>query len=182
MIDVATRPQPRFAASAPEASRPSARPVAVAAWAVLAVAMVLAESVARLGARGAATIAAGLDGPHWFALGALTLLFGYVEGWRGLHRRFVPSTIARAFAAARSPDPLARWLAPLHALGLLGGDRRARARAWRGAALIAAAVALVRLLPAPWRGLVDAAIAASLAWGLVSLLVAFDRVRRAPSF
>jgi hypothetical protein len=157
-------------------TRPDARHGAVAAWAVLGVGAVLAEAVVRLGARGAATITGGLGAAQWLVLAALTALFGYIEGWRGLQRRFVPAVVERALAIASSRNRAARWLAPLYALGLAGGTSGARWRAWRGVALIAAAVVSVRALPEPWRGLVDAAIAASLAWGLGALLVRFGQV------
>jgi hypothetical protein len=165
-------------ALAQAAPRPDARAAgagAVSTWAVLGVAAVLLEPATRLGVHGAATIAAGLNTLQWVALVGLTLLFGYVEGWRGLQRRFVPAVVERAFEIARARQRAAHWLAPLHALGLFGGTRRTRARAWRGAALIAAAVVLVRALPEPWRGIVDAAIAVSLAWGVGALLARFCR-------
>jgi hypothetical protein len=41
--------------------------------------------------------------------------------------------------------------------------------------LITAAIAFVRSLPYPWRGIVDGGVVAGLAYGLVSLAVTFVR-------
>jgi hypothetical protein len=57
-------------------------------------------------------------------------------------------------------------LAPLFAMSLVFDTRKAIARAWMGVALIVLAVLAVRLLPHPWRGIVDAGVASALLWGL----------------
>jgi len=47
--------------------------------------------------------------------------------------------------------------------------------------LIVASVVLVRAQPAPWRGIVDGAVAVAPSWGLVALAVQFIKaVRRNP--
>ncbi len=43
-------------------------------------------------------------------------------------------------------------------------------RAWLGVALIVLAVLVVRGMPTPWRGIVDAAVAAALSSGLCAIL------------
>jgi hypothetical protein len=64
-------------------------------------------------------------------------------------------------------------LAPLYAVSLIGAPARTLARAAVGVAMIVVCVLLVRELPAPWRGIVDGAVAVALTWGLVALIVCF---------
>jgi hypothetical protein len=55
-------------------------------------------------------------------------------------------------------------------MSLVGAPRRTLARAWLGVALIVLAVLVVRSLPEPWRGIVDAAVAAALLVGLFAIV------------
>lgn len=158
------------------------RPKALSIWAFVAVSAVFVEAIVRLGARAVQTVAAGLDAAGWAALAASVGLLAYFEGYRGLQRRFAPTLVARALAAgALRPGPRSVLVAPLFALSLAGTTGRARARAWGAVALIVVAIALVRCLPDPWRGVVDAGVAAALTWGLSAMLVQFVRVTRAPA-
>jgi hypothetical protein len=151
----------------PSTSAP--KTIGIALWALGPVALCLIEAIARLGARALRTIDGGLAPVEWLALAAVTVTLCYVEGYRALQRRFAPASVARAFAI----DPCDVMTAPLRVVGLLGGDRREVGRAWLGAALILGAALSVRWLPAPWRGIVDAGVAAALLWGLVALVGQF---------
>jgi hypothetical protein len=62
-------------------------------------------------------------------------------------------------------------LAPLYALGLLGADRGTRLRAYVSVFLIVLAVLIVRACSEPWRGIIDGAVAAALAWGLGAMML-----------
>jgi protein-S-isoprenylcysteine O-methyltransferase Ste14 len=60
-------------------------------------------------------------------------------------------------------------------LSLIGAPPEKLLPRWLGTLAIVAAVFVIRALPDPWRGIVDFAVAAALAWGLVAIL------RRLPS-
>ena len=149
---------------------PSARGTFATAWAVVGVAAILGKAVLALGARGLDTLRAGLGPAETVALLALTALFVWGEGYRALQRRWVPHVIARVRLLRRDPTPVRVALAPLYAMSLVGRPRKGLLRAWAGVAAIVAAVLLVRAFPEPWRGIVDFAVAAALAWGTVALL------------
>lgn len=142
---------------------------------MLGVAALFATAVVRLGWQGVSTIRDGLGGLEWAVLVALTVAFVYVEGYRALDRRWVPDLFRRARQLRSEPRALVRWLAPLHGLSLIAAAPRRLLRAWLGTSAIVAAVLVVRSFPAPWRGIVDFAVAAALAWGLVAIF------RRLPS-
>jgi hypothetical protein len=142
----------------------------VSAWTLLGVAALFASSIYRLGARGVATIKEGLGWGEWSMLVLLTVAFVYGEGFRALDRRWVPSLVERALLLRDDPRPLVRFLAPLYGLSLVGARRDDLIRGWLLVTAILGAVLIVSTLPDPWRGIVDFAVAAALAWGLVAIL------------
>ena len=138
-------------------------------WAVAGVAAMFAWAVFRLGRRGVATVLAGLGPLEWTALILLTAAFLYGEGVRALGRKWVPWMVGRARRLGGEPV-LFRVLGPLYAMSLVGRDGRILVRAWAGTVAIVLAVAVVSRFPEPWRGIVDLAVAAALAWGLAAMV------------
>jgi hypothetical protein len=151
--------------------RTAIRRVMVIAWGVFGIAAVLGEAIVRLASTAAGELRSGLTAPEMFALAALAAIFIYGEGVCALHRRFVPSVVARSVSASESDRLVFAAFAPVYALSLIGAPARDVVRAGVGAIAIACAAVAVRLLPSPWRGIVDAAIASALAWGFVALIV-----------
>jgi hypothetical protein len=139
-------------------------------WAVAGVVLIFGRSVVVLGKRGITTISAGLTAGEWLALAALTALFVYTEGIRALQRKYVPHVLRRVEQVRTERRVVYRILAPVYALSLIGGTPRTLARAWLGLAAIVAAVLIVRSFAEPWRGIVDFAVAAALAWGTMSIV------------
>jgi hypothetical protein len=148
------------------------------AWGLVGIAATFADAIARLSARAQLELRGGLAPWHWLALVLLVIALGYLEGVRALQRRFVPSVIARATELPVQPSAAYRLAAPLYVVSLIGAPRRARVHAGLGVAAIIACVVAVRQLPAPWRGIVDAAVAVALGWGLGALIVAACRTWR----
>lgn len=158
----------------------SRRTVALAGWSILAIGLAFAEAIARLGARALAGVRGGLSPAEWVALAASVLLFTWFEGYRSLHRRWVPAAVRRSFEVAARTAGVLGWLAaPLKALGLAGGTRRELVRAWTGVGMITLAVLLVRALPMPWRAIVDAGVSSALLLGLCSLVIRFIAAAKA---
>jgi hypothetical protein len=149
------------------------------AWGVLGVAVLFATAVLRLGARGLATVSAGLTGWQWLALAALTAVFVYGEGVRALQRKWVPWALGRLVALRDERRTWYLLLAPLHAMAFIGAPARTIARAWAGTLAIVVAVLIVSRFPDPWRGITDIAVASALAWATVVLVVGgVRRLRR----
>lgn len=157
------------------------RELAIASWAIGGVALTFVEAIVRMAARAVHLLGGEMDTPRWLCLIMVVALFCYGEGYRALQRRFVPHVVERAVGFSASASGCLTILsAPLHALSLVGANRRELARAWIGVGLIVGAVLVVRALPPVWRGLVDAGVAAALSWGLVALVTTFIRVLVAP--
>lgn len=156
--------------------RVTSRQRLVSAGALSLIAMTLLESIHRLGSRALSTVQAGLSPGQWLALSAIVVGFVYVEGYRALQAKFAPLVVSRALEiGSRKLSVSALLSAPLYSLSLIGAPRPALLRSWLAVALIACAVWVVRALPFPIRGLVDAGVAAALMWGLVALILEFSR-------
>ncbi len=138
-------------------------------WALIGVAAIFAWAVYRLGGRGIATVRAGLDPLEWAVLVISTVGFVYTEGVLTFDRRWIPKLVRRA-RGVRTKGPVFQLLAPLYGLSLVDTDPKQLFRGWGGTALIVMAVLIIRAFPSPWRGIVDFAVAAAMAWGLVTIL------------
>lgn len=164
--------------SAPTTEALGAPPLSRAAlyWGVGGVALLLVQAVLRLTPIALEPLRlGGLGAMEASAYVAWVLVSLYSEGYRGFQRSFVPRVVARAFFLARSPRPLHVLLAPFYCMSLLHAKPRRVVVSWVVVLLITAAVALVRGLPYPWRGIVDGGVVAGLGYGLTSLTVVFVR-------
>lgn len=144
--------------------------VAIFAWGVVGVILVVGEAAARL-LRFAITTLKQRDLGPWeaaFFVGFLAFIL-YAEGYRGFQKRFSPRTVARAVHLAKNPRPLAVVLAPLYCMALFGTTRRRLVASWLLVAGIVSVVLLVRGLPPVYRALVDAGVGCALVWGMTSM-------------
>jgi len=145
---------------------------AVYSWAILGVLALLTQGLVKLVPFAVEAVESPLSPAERTVLWAFVAVNLYLEGYRGFQLRFVPRVVARAlYLAKRGQGGL--WsiaLAPLFVMGFFHATRRARLSAWILSLLIALAVVLVRHLPTPWRGIVDAGVVAGLGYGTLSLL------------
>lgn len=182
--DRTARAGQRAGSTTPGASSPGPQPSdgrslpgsLAAVWALLGVAALFAMAVVRLGARAMNSLQAGVGPMEFVLLVSLVLLFVVGEGWAALQRKWVPRVVARARELRHRGLILHRLLAPLYGMSLIGAGSRTLVRGWAGVAAVIVAVLAVRLLPDPWRGMVDLAVAAALSWGLLALALEGRRV------
>jgi len=141
-------------------------------WATVGICILLGQGLFRL----VPWAIEGVLGPLAPAQRALLWLFValnlYLEGYRGFQLRFVPRVVSRALHLATAPrvDTWSIVLAPFFAMGYFHATRRARLSAWIVSGLVASAIIVVRHLPPPWRGIVDAGVVAGLGYGTVSFV------------
>lgn len=146
------------------------RELAAPAWAVFGVSALFASASYRLGERGVAVIRDGLGSWEWMTLAGLTIVFVYGEGFLALDRKWVPGLMRRARELRDERRLVLRLLAPLYGLSLIGAPPAKLVSSWLGTLAIVGAILVVRAVPDPWRGIIDFAVAAALAWGLVAIL------------
>ena len=142
----------------------------IAAWGVLGVLALLGQALHRLTPLALDAIEAGLTPVQWGITVVWVVAMAHAEGYRGFHRRFSPRVVARAQHLAAHPQPLRVVLAPPYCMSLFGASSRGMlvARLLLGGILVL--VMLVRMLPQPWRGIVDAGVVVGLAIGTLSIL------------
>ena len=94
-----------------------------------------------------------------------------------LQPRCAPRVAARAFAAAEGGGA-AVVAAPLFCMGFFGATRRQKIISYGVSFGVAVLIVLVRTLPQPWRGVVDAGVVVGLSWGVLAILFYCHRAAR----
>jgi hypothetical protein len=139
-------------------------------WGIAGVVLVLASAILRLAPRVFELAAFALSPLQCVLLVGFVLFMLYSEGWKGFHLNFAPRVVARAAGLRRAPQPLLVLLAPLVCMGYLHATRKRQLVSIILTSAIIALVLLVRLLPQPWRGIVDAGVVLGLGFGTLSIV------------
>lgn len=153
-----------------------------ALWGIFGFIMILCQAIVRLAGRAYEPLAAGDLQAYHYVLFAVSIVFNaYFEGYRAFQLQVAPRVMARASHLAQHPRPLHVVLAPLFCMSLFHATRKRLIISWSVYAGIITLVVLVRQLPQPWRGIVDAGVVAGLSWGVVAIVAAFVELRRGGS-
>ena len=139
-------------------------------WAIGGVLAVLVNAVIRLSPRAAGVFDGSLSSGQIFLTIVWTGFMLYSEAWRGFHLAFSPRVVARAGRLIEAPSLWQVVLAPVIAMGLIHATPRRLLVSRLLLFGIVALVLLVRLLPEPWRAIVDFGVVVGLAGGAASLL------------
>lgn len=151
--------------------------MAVAAWGILATTGLLISAIARLTPMALEPLHShDMNALQWGLYVGWAIFNGYVEGYRGFQKGYVPRVVARAFWLGEHPRPLFVLLAPFFCSGLFHATRKRLIISWCLLIGIIGIVQLVRLLDQPWRGIVDAGVVVGLAYGTAYLVVHFAAV------
>jgi hypothetical protein len=142
-----------------------------ALWGVAGVTIIIGSAVYRLTPLAVDAFAYAFLWYHWAALALVVLVMAYSEGYRAFQQGFSPRVAARARYLRRNPRTLHAVLAPLFCMGFFYATKRRKITSISVTLGIIVLVVLVRLLPQPWRGIVDAGVVVGLVWGLAALFV-----------
>lgn len=149
-------------------------------WGVGGILLLLGFAVLRLGAVALEALALPLDPVHWALLLLWTPYMIWAEGYKGFFRGFAPRVVARARHLAAHPRPLHVLLAPLYCMGYIHATRKRRLLSMALTTMIVCFVLLVRMLPQPWRGIIDVGVVAGLVVGMLSIVWYLHRLRKNP--
>ena len=108
---------------------------------------------------------------HWLTLAVVVVFMAHSEGYQGFQRNFSPRVIARAWFLFHHPRPVLIALAPFFLAGYIHINPGRQRNILLLTVGIVILIFLIRYLPQPWRGIVDAGVVVGLTWGLVSLVV-----------
>ncbi len=139
-------------------------------WGLAGVLAILGFAVVRLANIGMAAFDFAFGWTEWAVFSIWMVFMVYSEGYRGFHRAFSPRVVARARALRGDVGLLVRILAPFYCFGFFHATRKRMIVSWSVASGIVVLVLLVRLLPQPWRGIVDCGVVVGLLMGMVSIL------------
>jgi hypothetical protein len=142
-----------------------------ALWGLFGVILLLGSAVFRLTPLAVDAWSYELSWYHWIFFAFVLLFMAYAEGYRAFQQGFSPRVAARARYLRTHRNALHAFLAPLFCMGYFHAPKRRRITSLSVTAGIIVLIILVRLLPQPWRGIVDAGVVVGLAWGLVSLIL-----------
>lgn len=158
-------------------------------WGVGGVILLLTTAVVRLSPYVFEMSLSSLSGLHWLALIASIVFMAYTEGYRGFCQQFSPRVIRRAARVGESSRFYHILLAPLFCMGFIHATRSRKIASFALTTMIICFVILVRYLPQPWRGIVDAGVVVGLVIGIFSLLYfvivalkGIDRISVSPEF
>lgn len=142
-----------------------------AIWGIVGVSLLIGSAVYRLTPLAVSAFSFAFTWYHWLFLGFIIFFMAYAEGYRGFQQRFSPRVAARARYLKKHPKTLHVLLGPFFCMGYFHATRRRKTTSISLTLGIIVLVLLIRLLPQPWRGIIDAGVVLGLIWGLVSLLV-----------
>lgn len=140
-------------------------------WGLAGVSLLLGSAVYRLTPLAVEAFSYSFSWYHWVSLALVVLFMAYAEGYRGFQQRFSPRVAARARYLKNHPKGSHVFMAPFFCMGYFHATRRRRITSVSLTAGIIVLVLLVRILPQPWRGIIDAGVVIGLIWGLASLFV-----------
>jgi hypothetical protein len=133
--------------------------------------MLLGFAIFRLATPATETFSHPLRLYHWLVLAVVLVFFTYLKGYRAFQRRLSRRVVERALSLKDDPGIARVILAPAYCMGFFGVDSRMqRAMVGLTAGMICF-VFIIRLIPQPWRGIVDLGLVLAFAWGFTATLV-----------
>ena len=151
-------------------------------WGLAGVALLLGSAVYRLTPLAIDAFTQQFTWYHYASLLLILVFMAYVEGYRAFQKGFSPRVAARARYLKDHANLLQMLFAPLFCMGFFYTSRRRQITSVSVTTGVIMLVLLVRMLPQPWRGIVDAGVVIGLAWGLVSLVIFGKQAWSAESF
>lgn len=139
-------------------------------WGIGGVALIIGSAVYRLSPIVADALSYNLLWYHKLSLIIIVLFMAYAEGFKAFQQGFSPRVVARSRYLSSNPRLFYVLLAPFFCMGFFHATKRRRITSVSVTIGIIVLVVLVRLLPQPWRGIIDSGVIVGLVWGIASLL------------
>ncbi|MBF2055324.1 MAG: hypothetical protein IGS03_17885 [Candidatus Sericytochromatia bacterium] len=105
---------------------------------------------------------------QWGLMAGWTLFMAISEGYKGFQKAFAPRFGARLRWLRDHPQGLPALLAPFFCMGFFGATRKRKLVSWILTMGIVIFVLLIKLLPQPWRGIIDVGVVVGLSWGVLA--------------
>ena len=138
------------------------------AWGILGFFALLIIAIGKLSLIAQTAISQGLTALQWLLLIANCGFMAYSEGYKGFQKSYSPRLAARARYLLGNASVLQMLLAPLFCMGFFNAPRRRIITSILLTFMIVIFIVAIRLLPQPWRGILDAGVVIGLAWGVIA--------------
>lgn len=140
-------------------------------WGVAQVISVLANAVKRLIPVAIQPLQQNdLQPWQWGLYVTWSMYMVYAEGYKAFQKKFSPMVVQRAFSIIDKPSILNVVLAGPYCMGMFGASRKRMIVSWAVTAGVFSLVKIVKLLPYPYRAIVDAGVVLGLSYGALSML------------
>lgn len=147
-------------------------------WGLMGVIVLLLDAIVRLAPIAYTELSGGLTLEQLVVLVGVVSFFAVVEGYKGFQLSFAPRLAARLHVMQDDPTPVRLVLAPLFLMALVDATKKRLLVNWMLIIGIVGCILGVRMLPAPYRGIVDAGVVVGLTWGAVSVVVCCWHMRQ----
>jgi len=105
---------------------------------------------------------------QWLVLLVSLVFMAYSEGYKGFQKSYSPRFAARVHYLSSQANGLQLVLAPLFCMGFFNAPKRRIISSVLLSSMIVTFVLLFKLVPQPWRGILDAGVVLGLIWGLIT--------------
>ncbi len=139
-------------------------------WAIIGLLALLAFACWRLSAYTIDSFTMPLNWMHWLVFIGWTIFMAHGEGYKGFQKKFSPRFAARCKYLSHSASLLQLVLAPLFCMAYFHAPKKRMIATWALTLMIIVFIFAFRLIPQPWKGLLDFGVVFGLAWGIVSTL------------
>ena len=152
---------------------PKGRPPAtlISWYAICGVLALLTTAIVRLTPYAVEAVSSDLTSFQALTMVCFTLAMAWSEGYRGFQKRYSPRVVARSLRLGNERPNRWTFFAPIVAMGLFRARRRVLITSWALTTMIITFIALLRITPQPWRGIVDMGVVVGLVWGTTSIVV-----------
>ncbi len=140
------------------------------AWAIIGLILLLGFACWRLSAYTIESFSMPLNWIHWVVFFGWTIFMAHGEGYKGFQKKFSPRFAVRCKYLLTNASWLQTILAPLFCMAYFHAPKKRVIATCALTAMIIVFIFTFRLIPQPWKGLLDFGVVFGLAWGIISTL------------
>ena len=139
-------------------------------WAITGLLLLLGFACWRLSAYTIESFSMPLNWMHWLVFIGFTIFMAHGEGYKGFQKKFSPRFAARCKYLSHSASLLQTVFAPLFCMAYFHAPKKRIIATTALTMMIVVFIFSFRMIPQPWKGLLDFGVVLGLAWGIVSTL------------
>ncbi len=139
-------------------------------WGIAGLILLLGFASWRLSAYTIESFSMPLNWIHWIVFLGFSIFMAHSEGYKGFQKKFSPRFAARCKYLLHNTNLLQLLLAPLFCMGFFHAPKKRVIATFALTIMIIIFILTFRLIPQPWKGLLDAGVVIGLIWGILSSL------------